>query len=144
MKKKPAKRAAGASGGALQGAAKVARERWQAAKKSAKRARQAARHARKQFKEAKKVVKKAKQEMLAAARKLQALVTRRRRKPAAKTAVKAKAPVKVKAATKPKAPVKVKSPRPRKKVAAAAPAVETVSTIAPEVAAADDPETTPA
>ena len=59
----------------LQGVADPARERWQAAKKSAKRAKQAAKHARRQFKDAKKVVKRAKEEMLAAARKLQSSVT---------------------------------------------------------------------
>ena len=68
-----AKRPARKSRSKLQGVVELARERWQAAKKSAKRAKQAAKQARRQFKDAKKVVKRAKAEMLAAASKLQEL-----------------------------------------------------------------------
>lgn len=145
--KKPAKRAVGASRRELQSAASTARDRWQDAKKSAKRAKQAAKHARRQFKDAKKVVKRAKEEMLAAARKLQSLaagVARRRAKAKSRVTVAGKAASprprpKAKAVARPKPTLGSRKSRP---AAAIAPvAVETVSTIAPEIASTEDPET---
>jgi hypothetical protein len=141
--KKPAKRAVAASRRELQSAASSARDRWQDAKKSAKRAKQAAKHARRQFKDAKKVVKRAKEEMLAAARKLQSLVAgvaRRRAKAKSKATAAAKAASprprpKAKAVARPKPSLR---PRTERQVVAPA-AAETVSTIAPEVTS-EDPE----
>lgn len=91
------------SGSKLQGAVDLARERWQAAKKSAKQAKHAAKQARRQFKDTKKLLKRAKEEMLAAARTLQSSVVsavRGRKKARAKTVAKPAAKAAVKPAAK--------------------------------------------
>jgi hypothetical protein len=87
----------------LQGAVEQARERWLAAKKSAKQAKQGAKQARRQFKDAKKVVKRAKQEMLAAANKLKSSVVGvRNGKARVKSATKAASPKQASKAAPPK------------------------------------------
>jgi ribosome-binding ATPase YchF (GTP1/OBG family) len=119
-----AKRPARKASTQLQGAVELARERWQAAKKSAKQAKQAAKQARRQFKDAKKALKHAKQAMLTAARKLQSSVmsaARRRRKARAKPVVKAAPP----------APVTARPAAKRRAIPKPAPA-EVVSTVAIE------------
>ena len=137
------KRPARKSRSKLQGAVDMARERWQAAKKTAKRAKQAAKQARRQFKDARKVMKRAKEEMLAAATKLKRSVmsATRRKKARSKTAAKAASPKPATKIAPPKpAKVRVTARRPARKKPAPA---EVVSTVAIEQAAPEQPETSP-
>jgi hypothetical protein len=124
----------------LQGAVEVARERWLAAKKSAKRAKQAAKQARRQFKDAKKIVKRAKEEMMAAANKVKSSVSAAVGKKArVKTATKAPPPKPaIKAAPPKPAKARATAKRPARKKPAPA---EVASTVAIEQASPAQLET---
>ena len=136
-----AKRPVRKSSSKLQAAVELARERWQAAKKSAKRARQAAKQARRQFKDAKKRVKRAKAEMRAAAGKLKSSImsTARRKKARIKPATKA-APPKLAARAAPPKPTKARATAKRPARKKPIPA-EGASTVAVEQASPVQQET---